>query len=275
MKPKKKPTKKPHKPKVHHMTPPTLISVLNQSKLVSDADVAKMTAAVGVQLARDVAPLYGSVPAIEFVKRGGSPSAGGVPCYIIDEPDVDGALGYHDEDDNGVAYIKVFVSPTLDNGGTAYEGPNSVSVTLSHEVLELTGDAPANKWVDGPNGADFAYELCDAVEGDSYVINGVSVSNFVLQSFFDPKAESGARLDFLGKVDHPFAMTPGGYQITRTEPGRVSQVFASHHVEAKPGIVVSFGPAFPAWKKTAKIIKAARKRGRGDSGAPLVAQACR
>jgi len=258
--PKKSPPKP--KPKVHHMTPPTLISVLNHSQRISNSDVAKMTAAIGKQLANDVAPFYGAVPAIEFVRAGGRPTPGGVPCYIIDEPDIDGALGYHDEDDSGVACIKVFVNPTLDNGGSAFAGPNSVSVTLSHEVLELTGDAPANKWVDGPHGADFAYELCDAVEGDAYVIDDVSVSNFVLQSFFDPKAEKGAKLDFLGKVSRPFAMTAGGYQITRTEPGKVSQVFAAHSV---PSVHVSFGADFPAWKKVAKVAKALRKRGRGAS----------
>jgi hypothetical protein len=256
---------KPPKPKVHHMTPPQLISVFNQSQRLSDADVAAMTAAGGKQLARDVAPFHGLVPALEFVPRGAVPTPGGCPCYIIDEPDTDGALGYHDEDASGLAFIKVFVNPTLDNGGSALVGPDSVSVTLSHELCELVGDAPANKWVDGPTGADFAYELCDAVEGDSYEIDGVSVSNFLLQAFFDPHAEKGSRLDFLSKLTRPFSMTRGGYQITRSEPGKVSQVFAAHDassVEAAPGIHLHFGPDHPSWKRTTKLAKAALRRGR-------------
>ncbi len=250
-----------HKPKVHHMTPPMLVSVINQSKRLSNEDAAKMTHAVGVQLARDVAPLYGQVPALEVVAPGGHPTPGGCPCYLIDEPDTDGALGYHDEDAHGVAFIKVFINPTLDNGGTALTGPNAVSVTLSHEVLELVGDAPANKWVDGPGGSDFAYELCDAVEGDAYEIDGVSVSNFVLQAFFDPHAEKGSRLDFLGKLARPFSMTAGGYQITRTEPGKVAQVFAAHSAQVRPGLHVHFGSDVPAWKRDMKVSKAAAKRG--------------
>lgn len=251
----------PPKPKVHHMTPPQLVSVINQSKRISHEDAAAMTAAVGKQLARDVAPLYGLMPALEFVQPGGTPTPGGCPCYLMDEPDVDGALGYHDEDAQGVAYIKVFVNPTLDNGGTVKTGPNAVSVTLSHEVLELVGDAPANKWVDGPSGNDFAYELCDAVEGDSYEIDGVSVSNFVLQAFFDPHAEKGSRFDFLGKLGRPFTMTPGGYQITRTEPGKVSQSFAADSESVAPGLHLHFGPDFNSWKRAGKVMKALSRRG--------------
>lgn len=183
------------KKKVHHMTPPTLISVINQSKRVTDADAQKMTAAVGKQLAEHVAPLYGLVPALEFVKAGGKPTAGGCPCYLIDEPDVDGALGYHDEDGHGVAYIKVFVNPTLDNGGTVMTTGNSVSVTLSHEALELTGDAPANKWADGPNGNDFAFELCMAGDTTVRLANGQDVPIHVLSErggFFDVRATTRA-----------------------------------------------------------------------------------
>lgn len=252
-----------HKPKgPHHMTPPVLISVINNSSRVTDEEAEAMTLAVGKQVARDVAPLYGLVPALEFVRAGGSPSASGVPCFIIDTPDVPGAAGYHDEDETGMAYIKVFTDPTLDNGGSVLTGADSISVTLSHEVLELIGDAPANKWVDGPHGSDFAYELCDAVEGDSYNIDGVAVSNFVLQAFFDPKASSMSRFDFLGKLGRPFTMTAGGYQITRTEPGRVTQIFAAHTEDAAPGVHVHFGPDVPAWKRVAKVAKATRRRGR-------------
>lgn len=250
-------------PKAHPVTPPTLISVINQSKRVSNDDVARMTSAVSKQLAHDVSLFYGMVPALEFVQPGGKPSPGGCPCYLSDEPDQPNAAGYHYEDATGLAIIKVFLNPTLDNGGTALVGPNSVSVTLSHECMELLGDAPANKWVDGPKGHDFAYELADPVEGDAYVIDGVSVSNFVLQAFFDPQASKGSKFDFLQRLKAPFSMTSGGYQITRTEPGKVSQIFADHHYElAAPGIHVHFGADVPEWKRVLKTKRAAAKRGR-------------
>lgn len=247
------------------MTPPTLVSVVNQSRRVSDEDVAAMTSAVMRQLVRDVAPFYGLVPAMEFVPRGGAPLEFAALAYIIDEPDIDGALGYHDEDEDGRPYIKVFVDPTLDHGGAVLTGADAVSVTLSHEVLELVGDSPANKWVDGPDGRDYAYELCDAVEGDVYDVDGVSVSNFVLPAFFDPRAEEGSRMDHLFKLTRPFTMTPGGYQIVRTEPGRVGQVFARTGAQCAVALTDSvhflFGPDVPEWRRQGKVEKY-RKLGR-------------
>jgi hypothetical protein len=242
---------------------PTLISVTNQSSRVSDDDVEKMVKAVGVQLSRDVTPTYGLTPAIEFVRKGGSPSPNGCPCVVSDESDVDGALGYHDEDDNGVPYIKVFANPVLDNGGSVSKSALSLSATLSHEVLELLGDPAANRWADGPNNLDYAWELCDAVEGDSYEIGGIAVSNFVFPTFFDPRVEAVARLDFLDKLRAPFSMSPGGYQITRSEPGRVAQIFgAVAHHEIAPGLAVHFGSAFATWRRQAKIERAKARRGK-------------
>ncbi len=243
-------------------SPPTLISVINASSRVTDAEVAKMTAAIGKQLALHVSPIWGQVPALEFVPKGGA--ANGIPCTISDIPDVPGAAGYHDEDTNGMAYIKVFTFADAPN----LVGPNALSVTLSHEILEVIGDSPANKWADGPDGSDYAYELCDAVEGDTYAIDGVSVSNFLYPAFFDPRAARGSKLDYLSKVTKPFAMSPGGYQIKRTEPGATSQIFARATIDGhdlrmldtSAGIYIVFGSDFPNSKKYAKIHKASRRR---------------
>ncbi len=246
------------------MTPPALISVYNQSKRVTDADVQRMVAAVGKQLARDVAPVHGMVPAIEFLPAGGKPSVpGGAIAYIIDEPDQPGVLGYHYEDGNGVQTIKVFVNPSLDSGAQVLTGPECVSSVFSHEAIELTGDGPANKWADGPGSVSYALELCDAPQGYLYDIDGVDVSDFLYQAFFDPKAEPGSRLDHMGKITHPFATGAGGYQSTRTA-GPYTQVFGSigaSHAEAAPGVHVHFGPDFPEWRKEGQLWKVAQKRG--------------
>lgn len=235
-----------------------LISVVNASARAADADVQKIIAAVAIQLQRDVAPIWGQVPSLEFVARGGKATPGGILCTISDTPDAPGAAGYHDEGPNGIPFIKVFTF----EGAPALVGPEALSVTISHEILEVVGDAPANKWADGPGGFDYAYELCDAVEGDTYPIGGVSVSSFVYPAFFDPKAKASTQLSYLNTAKKPFSMTPGGYQIKRSEPGKVTQVFANHHpVKAGGRVFVEFGPAFPEERKAAKIAKAARRRG--------------
>ena len=220
------------------VTPTQVISVYNQSAHLTDAQAQQMTLAVAKQLSRDVAPFWGLVPALEFVPRGKKATAGSSPCFILDVPDVSGALGYHDEGADGVAYIKIFCNPVFSSGGTAVTGSLSVSSVLSHEVLEMTGDSPANKWADSQTNQEFAMELCDACEDQSYDIDGVSVSNFLLPAFFDPKASRNSRLDFLGSLSTPFSMTKGGYQIVRSNTGEVSQIWGSH---------------YPEWRKAAKI----------------------
>ena len=253
------------RPKRPHMTPTPLVSIINQSKRVSQADALSMMKACSKQLAYHVSSFHGLVPGLELVAPGAKPN--GSPCYIIDQPDIDGALGYHDEDANGEPFIKVFANPVLDNGGTVLTGSLAISAVLSHELVELTGDGPANRWADGPDGNDYAIELADAVQDTWYPIDGVAVSNFLTQAFFDPKAAAGSKLDYLGKLTKPFSMTSGGYQITRTEPGEVSQVFGLVHgsYESFPAlgdVRVHFGVDFPLWRRAATIEKAKRKRGK-------------
>ncbi len=96
------------------------------------------------------------------------------------------------------------------------------SVTLSHEALELIGDPEINLLVMGPHpkhpGRDVFhwYEMCDAVQDESYEIDGVRVSNFVLPLYFTGGDEQGGRNDFLGqshggKTLPSFGINPGGY----------------------------------------------------------------
>jgi len=63
------------------------------------------------------------------------------------------------------------------------------------------------------------YEMCDAVQDETYEIDGVTVSNFVLPLYFTGTREAdelGARNDFLGRIYdggplRSFGINPGGY----------------------------------------------------------------
>jgi hypothetical protein len=96
------------------------------------------------------------------------------------------------------------------------------TVTLSHETLELVGDPMSNLWVQGTHPLDrrrrvfHLFEMCDAVQNETYTIDGVAVSNFVLPSYFSKGEQEGRRNDFLGtvvagKTLQSFGMNPGGY----------------------------------------------------------------
>ncbi len=124
---------------------------------------------------------------------------------LLAKADQPGALGYHDETPNGKPLIKVF--PLLDK-----QDGGDLSVTISHEVCEALADpngARAAQWKDG---RFWAYEVCDAVEATSYLIDGIKVSNFVLPPYFEPVAKlTGLKLDWMGLCKNPLEILPGGY----------------------------------------------------------------
>jgi hypothetical protein len=67
------------------------------------------------------------------------------------------------------------------------------TVTISHEVLEMTGDAlidQSNQWPDLLNALFLVQELCDPFENDSlaYDKNGVKVSDLVRPTYVVPSS---------------------------------------------------------------------------------------
>jgi hypothetical protein len=108
----------------------------------------------------------------------------------------------------GLPLGKVFAKTTLDNGGLW-------TVTFSHELLEILADPNINLCAfDEGNRRLYAYEVCDAVEADKlgYVINGVTVSDFVLPGWFEPThITKNERFAFKSRVTAPFQLLAGGY----------------------------------------------------------------
>jgi hypothetical protein len=198
-----------------------IFALVNRSTLVSNADAIEMARTVDMQLRKDVARLWGrTAPRVMFYPDASKvPPGNGVALFDLQDTDKDvpDALGYHDEA-NGRYY-----APILDAGGTALSTPTSVSSVLSHEAIELFGDAPVNIWADCPDSKySTAYELCDAVQGDSYFLNKVSVSNFLLPAWFDRQNTVGP-FDFMKELHAPFTMSKDGYMIVRTN-GRETQI---------------------------------------------------
>jgi hypothetical protein len=114
-------------------------------------------------------------------------------------------------------------------------GPSGLAADVSHEILETAGDEGANLFADDLHGHFRAVELCDAVEMQTYrktCADGtiVHVSNFLLQSWFIPRATGP--YDFMTLAELPGAVAPkapfhtaagdgGNYQIIcRTEATR-------------------------------------------------------
>lgn len=193
------------------------ISILDRSKTsqVTPAGMVSLAASLRLQLLHDVAPAYG-ITAPHVTANVVTPGAWTIVAF--DDPDQAGALGYHDTDPTtGLPYGRIFVKPTLDAG-------IALSTVWSHEVVEAAVDPWCNLWASVGKGWSSAYEACDPVENDSYMIGKVAVSNFVTAQWFDPNPVPGAKFDHLGKLTKPGTMDAGGYLIKMTN-GKVSQVF--------------------------------------------------
>lgn len=225
-----------------------MITVLNQSTRVTNADVQLMTRACWTQLRDHAAPAWGKVPLpVVYAVDASAAPPGSWVIAVLDNADQADALGYHDVTSGDVVYGKVFAGPVLDNGGDALTRQLSVASVLSHEVLETFVDPACNRWADQNNGYSIALEVGDPVESDSYVVQvdttAVTVSNFVTEKWFDPfAARRSGGFDHMGRCTAPFQMTRGGY-IIKMRDGRVTQ---------------QFGDRFPEWKKAAKGHRLAR-----------------
>jgi len=138
----------------------------------------------------------------------------------FEDADAAGAEGYHDLTHSGQPVSKVFVRTSLDDNVP-------VSVTASHELFEMVLDPLANMWAQKNGRSSYAYEACDPVEEDTFMVDGLQMSNFVHPSWFEPfKHPKGTKFDHLGKLTKPFGMTEGGYVIIKRD-GHVVEHFGS------------------------------------------------
>ena len=174
-----------------------------------------------IQLDRDVSPNWGGSYSVRVSAAGQPVAQGEIVFALVDVlPNAPGAIAYHDVDGNAspIAFLAISTCNTLDD----------VSIAISHEVCETAGDAGCNVWADDGAGAEWARELCDAVESSNYVIDTVKVSDFVLPSFFVPNAHAPySYTESVGGtaiVPAPFRTASGGYQITRSDTGQETQV---------------------------------------------------
>jgi hypothetical protein len=195
----------------HVQTPTIQISVINESTVLSDAEVAPVVAALQKQVTNDFRPVWGTDAELTIVPKGAPPPNGSWWLVLLDDSDQANALGYHDLTTDGLPIGKVFAASDL-KAGTSW------SVTASHELLEMLGDPNINLtvFVQNSNAAGllYAYEVCDACEDDSlgYNIDNILLSDFVYPSWFESfRSEGSTQFDRMNKIQNPFQLLLGGY----------------------------------------------------------------
>jgi hypothetical protein len=190
--------------------PNVQIAIMNQCTVLTDAQVQEAIGPLQVQVHRDFAPVWGVDADLTFVPQGGSPDTASWWLTFFDDSDQANDLGYHDVTSEGLPLGKIFARSDLNAG-------SSWTVTASHELLEMLGDPEINMTVfvqsDSTSGTLYAYEVCDACEGDqfAYLINGTKVSDFVFPTWFQPSLTAAAQFDFQKQITAPLQLLAGGY----------------------------------------------------------------
>jgi hypothetical protein len=240
------------------MTKMDRYAVINDSTVVTDAQVQEMWKAVKNQMFYHVCPAWNR-PFMDsvFVAKGGTTPADCYPIYILDNADVAGALGYHTEDPGGSVYGRVFAETVLAATGSILNGSLSVSACLSHEAIEFFIDKHCDLWAQYDQTHMVAYEACDPVENDSYNVKGmtqeVAVSNFVLDAWFDAQSTAaGTQWDYMKTTTGPLKMSSGGYIVLLDcTTNQTSQQFGSREAEVLHNLVK---PAHPAARASRRAV---------------------
>jgi hypothetical protein len=194
------------------------IMVYNYSALDMH-EVQRAVRAVNLQLAIDFGPAWSLDVRCELAEavqgmetdRLTRVLQGDGALIIQDNPNLPGALGWHDVSDLGTPIGFVFTELARTLG-------EHWSTTFSHEVLEMAADPHVNLLAMGPhpNPAESGrlvahwYEACDAVQGESYRIDGVEVSDFVMPHYFTQGEEPLRRCAFISDVQS-FKIAQDGY----------------------------------------------------------------
>jgi len=223
-----------------------IISVINHTNgRLQDEQVQAGIRAINRQITEDFEPYWSLGAQLRLEGRSGpQPTKQALPdmrgdavLYLWDKADIAGALGYHDRNNAGIPFGFVFLD-IIEKYGESW------TVTLSHEALEAILDPEVNLLVQGPHPAEpnrdvfHWYEACDAVQAETYKMDGIDVSNFVLPLYFTSSDEVGGRNDFLGRAYNgqtlkSFRINPGGYV------GFYDPVLGDHDTFSMKGDVVA------------------------------------
>ncbi len=219
---------------------PRRIGLVARTSQISFVELAKVAAALNVQVARDVQPIWNLTASVIALDNPDYIEPGIWPIYIEDSIP-EHALGLH-LTGHQQPYARVRMGDTW-------------PLTTSHECLEMLIDPSGNRLVSSSGiGIDadheivdlqdakyeYLVEVCDPSEhpDNAYTIDDVLVSDFYTPNYFDPLRASGVRYSFTGKLTKPRHILPGGY-ITWFNPSlrRLQQLryFGTPHIVDVPG----------------------------------------
>jgi len=181
-----------------------VIGIRNRSTVLTDDQVAAVIPALQKQVSNEFYGYWGKNCMLTMLSKDEELVLGWWEMVILDDPDLAGALGYHELNVNGGPLGKVFAGLDIRVGA-------SWTNTFSHELLEILVDPWCNECMQGNDQKIYALEVADPVESDAdgYLIEGVLVSDFITPSWY--QITSADRLDFKQRLKQRFEISQGGY----------------------------------------------------------------
>ena len=200
------------------------IACFNHATAPLGVDFDRLIAAMQKYVDAHIAPVWGT-PA-KLIKTKGF-KRGAWAIVFLDNADQPGALAYHDLTPDGLPISKVFVKTTLKN-------KELVSVSASHELVEMLVDPAVNMMTTGPESkATYDYECADPVEESSFPVDGIPMSDFVYPAYFESfRRPKSVQFDHMKLVAKPFQILKGGYQVV-TKNGKETEKFGSKAKEKR------------------------------------------
>ncbi len=199
------------------------ISILNLATEPLGVDLDALIAALQEYVDKHFAPVWGSPCQLVRAANQNIP-AGNWALTFFDDADTAGALGYHDLTPDGFPLSKIFVRTTIQDG-------EQVSVTAAHELAEMLVDPGIQMGAYGPGDVWYAYETADAVERESFPVQGIPLSDFVYPAWFEAfHKPNSTKFDHQGLCTRPFQILKGGY-MPIYQRGRWTQIFGSAAAE--------------------------------------------
>jgi hypothetical protein len=180
------------------------IGLVSEVKDTSFSELARVSAALQKQVARDFAPLWEIQATVDAFAKLEDVPIGYWP--VIVQADIGfNAAGIHlDKDGQPFSLVQ-------------YEA--GWSLTASHEVLEMLGDPFGDRLIAGESikpgqgRVEYLVEVCDPSEdiAFAYTVNGVTVSDFYTPQFFEPVKNPGVRYGYTAALTGPRQVLKGGY----------------------------------------------------------------
>jgi hypothetical protein len=203
------------------------IALVSLTREIPTRDLLRAAAAVQKQLTRDFTPIWGIRATLDTFEDLESVPSDYHPVVVFGQPDeligrIERAIGprYTAELVDGFERGKLTGLHT--NAFTRQ--PFSLvhvnegwTVTLSHEVLEMTTDPYGNRLIAAAHPlyeaerVKYLLEVCDPCQNVWYPVNGIPVSDFYTPRYFEPVEIPGGRYSFTGEIVRPLQIIDGGY----------------------------------------------------------------